>query len=228
MFFKSDVLDIKRRVMDYELMISSVPLYAKAACYTLYLAFFAIVLSIIIGFFCSLVLYFKVRFLSFFVKAYIELSRNTPLLIQLFFLHFGLKIEAHICAVAALAFLGGSYMAEAFRSGLEAVDKIQLESGLSIGLNKAQLIIYIIIPQALIVSFPAIGANIIFLLKETSVVSIISLTDLVATAKDLISVYYATDEALLMLVVSYLVILAPISFAIWFLERRIKYATFGN
>ncbi|MDR1460924.1 MAG: amino acid ABC transporter permease [Campylobacteraceae bacterium] len=214
--------------MDYELMISSIPLYAKAACYTLYLAFFAIALSFVIGLFCSLILYFRVKFLSIFVKAYIELSRNTPLLIQLFFLHFGLKIEAHICAVAALAFLGGSYMAEAFRGGLEAVEEIQLEAGLSIGLSKLQLIIYIIIPQALMVSFPSIGANMIFLLKETSVVSIISITDLVATAKDLISVYYATDEALLMLVVSYLIVLAPISFAIWFLEKRIKYAAFGN
>ncbi|MDR0762029.1 MAG: amino acid ABC transporter permease [Campylobacteraceae bacterium] len=214
--------------MDYELMVSSIPLYAKAACYTLYLAFCAVVLSLIIGLFCALVLYFKVRFLSYFIKAYIELSRNTPLLIQLFFLHFGLKIEAHICAVAALAFLGGSYMAEAFRGGLEAVEKIQLESGLSIGLSKLQLIIYIIIPQALIVSFPAIGANMIFLLKETSVVSIISITDLVATAKDLISVYYAADEALLMLVASYLIVLVPISLGIWFLEKRIKYAAFGN
>ncbi|MDR2081177.1 MAG: amino acid ABC transporter permease [Campylobacteraceae bacterium] len=214
--------------MDYELMISSIPLYAKAACYTLYLAFCAIILSLIIGLFCSLILYFKVRFLSIFIKAYIELSRNTPLLIQLFFLHFGLKIEAHICAVAALAFLGGSYMAEAFRGGLEAIEKIQLESALSIGLNKSQMIAYIIIPQALTVSFPAIGANMIFLLKETSVVSIISLSDLVATAKDLISLYYATNEALFMLVISYLVVLAPISFGIWFLEKRIKYAAFGN
>ncbi|MDR2635722.1 MAG: amino acid ABC transporter permease [Campylobacteraceae bacterium] len=214
--------------MDYELMIASIPLYAKAACYTLYLAFCAVTLSLIIGLFCSLVLYFKVRYLSFFVKVYIEISRNTPLLIQLFFLHFGLKIEAHICAVAALAFLGGSYMAEAFRGGLEAVEKIQLESGLSIGLSRLQLIAYIILPQALMISFPAIGANMIFLLKETSVVSIISITDLVATAKDLISVYYATDEALLMLVISYLIVLVPISFAIWFLEKRIKYAAFGN
>lgn len=209
-------------------MVSSIPLYARAACYTLYLAFCAVVLSFIIGLFCSLVLYFKVKFFSIFVKAYIELSRNTPLLIQLFFLHFGLKIEAHICAVAALAFLGGSYMAEAFRGGLEAVEKVQLESALSIGLNKPQLITYIIIPQALMVAFPAIGANMIFLLKETSVVSIISITDLVATAKDLISLYYATDEALLMLVISYLVILTPISFGIWFLEKRIKHAAFGN
>ncbi|MDR1977031.1 MAG: amino acid ABC transporter permease [Campylobacteraceae bacterium] len=214
--------------MDYELMVSSIPLYAKAAAYTLYLAFCGIALSLIIGLFCALVLYFRVRFLSVFVKAYIELSRNTPLLIQLFFLHFGLKIEAHICAFVALAFLGGSYMAEAFRSGLEAVEKIQIESALSIGLSRFQLMLYVVLPQALIVSVPALGANAIFLLKETSVVSIISITDLVAVAKDLISVYYATDEALLMLVISYLILLVPISFAIWFLEKRVRYATFGN
>ncbi|MDR3345636.1 MAG: amino acid ABC transporter permease [Campylobacteraceae bacterium] len=214
--------------MDYEIMINSIPAYANAAVYTLYLAFCGIVLSLIIGLSCSLILYFRVRYLSVFIKSYIELSRNTPLLIQLFFLHFGLKMEAHICAVIALAFLGGSYMAEAFRGGLEAVEKIQIESALSLGLSKFQLVIYVILPQALIVSVPSIGANMIFLLKETSVVSIIALSDLVAIAKDIISVYYATNEALTMLVISYLIVLLPISLAIWFLERKVKYAAFGN
>ena len=67
------------------------------------------------------------------------------------------------CAVIGLAFLGGSYMAEAFRSGLEAVSKTQIESGISIGLSKSQLIRYVIIPQAFSISMPSISANFIFL-----------------------------------------------------------------
>ena len=214
--------------MDFEFIGENIPHFANAAVFTLALAFCGIALSFVIGIFCALILYFKVRFITIFVKAYIELSRNTPLLIQLFFLHFGLKIEPYLCAVIGLAFLGGSYMAEAFRSGLESVEKIQLESALSIGLTKTQMMIFVIIPQALIVSIPAIGANMIFLLKETSIVSIIALTDLVAVAKDLISIYYMTNEALFMLVISYLVLLLPISMAIDLIERKVRYAAFGN
>ena len=75
--------------------------------------------------------------------AYIQLSRNTPLLVQLFFLYYGLpkigiKTNAELCSIAGLAFLGGSYMAEAFRSGLEAIEPIQTESALSLGMSRLQ------------------------------------------------------------------------------------------
>ena len=89
-------------------------------------------------------------------------------------------------------------MAEAFRSGLESVEKNQLESGLSIGLSRRQIMSSIIFPQALSVSIPALCANIIFLIKETSVFSVVALADLMYVAKDLIGLYYDTNEALFM------------------------------
>ena len=119
-------------------------------------------------------------------------------------------------------------MAEAFRSGLEAIDKIQVESGLSIGLTHMQVMRYVILPQALSISIPPLCANVIFLIKETSVFSAVALADLMYVAKDLIGLYYKTDEALLMLVIAYLILLLPVSiFASW-LERRLRYAGFGN
>ena len=219
--------------MDFDFIVKSIPLYVKAAQFTLELSFWGILLSLAIGFICSLITYYKVKLLAQVVQIYIELSRNTPLLIQLFFLYYGfakigIKFEAYSCAVFGLAFLGGSYMAEAFRSGLEAVSKIQIESGLSIGLNRWQLTRYIILPQAFAVAVPAIGANAIFLLKETSVVSAIALADLMFVAKDLIGMYYKTTEALTMLVVAYLIILLPISIALTFIERKVRHAGFGN
>ena len=167
------------------------------------------------------------------MTVYIELSRNTPLLVQLFLLYFGLpkagiKLESVTCAVIELSFLGGSYMAEAFRSGLESVEKNQLESGLSIGLSRRQIMSSIIFPQALSVSIPALCANIIFLIKETSVFSVVALADLMYVAKDLIGLYYDTNEALFMLVVAYLILLLPISVIAWVLERRLRYAGFGS
>lgn len=137
-------------------------------------------------------------------------------------------MQPETCGVVGLAFLGGSYMAEAFRSGLESVAKIQSESALSLGMNRAQVMRYIVLPQAVSVSIPAFVANVIFLLKETSVFSAISLMDLMFTAKDLIGLYYKTTESLFLLVVFYLIILLPVSLLGTWLERRVRYAGFGD
>ena len=103
-----------------------------------------ILLSLVIGVICAVITTYKVKSLTWLVKGYIELSRNTPLLIQVFFLYFGLskiglKLDGFTCGIIGLAFLGGSYMAEAIRGGLEAVSKGQIESALSIGLTPFKL-----------------------------------------------------------------------------------------
>jgi len=219
--------------MDKAFMIEYAPLYMEAAILTLRIAVVGIVFSILLGFVFSLIRYYKIPILQKIVGIYIELSRNTPLLIQLFFLYFGLpkigiRLSSEACATIGLVFLGGSYMSEAFRSGLEAISDIQMESGLSIGLTKFQVFWYIILPQAVTISIPAFSANVIFLIKETSVFSAVALADLMYVAKDLIGLYYQTDEALLMLVVSYLIILLPISIVFTLIERKLRYAGFGN
>lgn len=219
--------------MDWEFITEHIPLYVTAAGLTLRLAVWGVVLSLAIGLVCSLVQYFKVPVFRRIVGCYIELSRNTPLLVQLFFLYFGLpklgiRIDSEGCAILGLSFLGGSYMAEAFRSGLESVAKSQVESGLSLGLEHNQIIRYIVLPQAVSVSVPAFCANIIFLVKETSVFSAVALADLMYVAKDLIGLYYKTDEALLLLVTSYLILLLPISILASILERRMRHAEFGH
>lgn len=218
--------------MDWAFIEKYIPLYREAAGLTLSIALLGVLLSLAIGLICSLILYFRIPLIRHLVQGYIELSRNTPLLVQLFFLYFGLPkigivISSKACAIIGLAFLGGSYMAEAFRSGLESVEKKQLEAGYSIGLTQAQVIRYVIFPQAISVSVPPLCANIIFLIKETSVFSVVALADLMFVAKDLIGLYYKTDEALLLLVVSYLVILLPVSIAASLIERRLRYAGFG-
>ncbi len=219
--------------LDFDFMARFAPMYVTAAGVTVKIAFWGILFALLAGFVCAVAQYYRLPVLRQIVAVYIELSRNTPLLVQLFFLYFGLpkvgiKWSAEICAIVGLTFLGGSYMAEAFRSGLEAVEKIQMESALSLGFSPWQAMREIIFPQALAVSIPPLVANVIFLIKETSVVSGIALADLMYVAKDLIGIYYQTDEALLMLVLAYLVILLPISILASWLERRLRYAGFGN
>ena len=219
--------------MDWNVIQQYLPLYQKAAVLTVRLGVAGIFFAILIGLACAVVQYYKVPVLRQLVSIYIQLSRNTPLLVQLFFLYYGLpkvgiKTNAAVCGIVGLAFLGGSYMAEAFRSGLESIEPIQTESAYSLGMSKAQTMRYIILPQAMSTSMPAFMANVIFLLKETSVFSAISLMDLMFTAKDLIGLYYKTAENLFLLVVFYLIILLPVSLLGSWLERRLRYAGFGS
>ena len=178
--------------MDWAAIGQYLPLYETAMWLTLRIGWIGIVGSIAIGLVVALIVHYKIPVLRRIASIYIELFRNTPLLIQLFFMYFalprvlGFGINAEACGMLGLALLGGAYMAESFRSGLEAVEPIQTESALSLGMTKAQVMRYVVLPQAVSLSVQSFVANIIFLLKETSVFSAISLMDLMFVAKDLI------------------------------------------
>ncbi|MBF0982712.1 MAG: amino acid ABC transporter permease [Lachnospiraceae bacterium] len=202
--------------MDFQFIEKYVPLYVAAGKLTLCIACIGIILSILIGILASAVLYYRIPLLKRLVSVYVELSRNTPLLVQLFFLYFGLpkmgiRWSSEVCGIVGLSFLGGAYMTESFRAALSTVEKGQLESAKSLGLNPIQILRYVLLPEAITVAVPSIVANMIFLIKETSVFSGIALKDLMYEAKDLIGLYYKTEESLVMLVVAYLILLLPVS-----------------
>ena len=219
--------------MDKDILIEYFPLYKDALFLTLKIGWQGIILAFVIGLIGSAIIHFKTPVLKRIVGIYIELFRNTPLLVQLFFIYFarpkvGIQITAQTCGVLGLGLLGGAYMIETFRSGLEAVPVIQTESALSLGMSDFQTLWHVILPQAISISVPGILANVIFLLKETSVFSTISLMDLMFTAKDLIGMYAKTIECLFLLVVFYLVMLLPISIIGAIVERRVRYGQFGD
>ena len=219
--------------MDWAYIGRVLPLYGKAAWLTLRTGTAGILLAAAAGLLGAAALRWRVPVVRRIVSAYVEVSRNTPLLIQLFFIYYGLpkigiRTDPEVCGIVGLAFLGGGYMTEAFRSGIEAVDRLQEESALSLGLTPGQAFIHVILPQAAAVSAPAFMANVIFLMKETSVFSAVSLMDLMFTAKDQIGLYYRTAESLLLLVSAYLMILLPLSLMGTFLERRLRHAGFGT
>ncbi|MGN0299081.1 MAG: amino acid ABC transporter permease [Lachnospiraceae bacterium] len=219
--------------MDINVMIDYLPLYKDALFLTLRIGWTGILAAFLIGAVCAAITHLKIPVLKRFVGIYIELFRNTPLLVQLFFLYFalpkiGIRISAEVCGILGLGLLGGAYMAETFRSGLDSIAPIQTESAESLGMNRIQVLWYVILPQAISVSVPGFLANIIFLLKETSVFSTISLMDLMFTAKDLIGMYAKTVECLTLLVFFYLIMLLPISVIGNIVERRVRYEEFGD
>ena len=219
--------------MEWEYIEKVLPLYGKAAWLTLRTGTAGILLAALVGLLCASALHWRIPVLRRITAAYVEISRNTPLLVQLFFIYYGLpkigiKTDPEACGIIGLAFLGGGYMTEAFRSGVEAVDRIQEESALSLGLTRVQAFRHVIFPQAAAISVPAFMANVIFLMKETSVFSAVSLMDLMFTAKDQIGLYYRTAESLFLLVAAYLLILLPLSLLGSLLERRLRRAGFGT
>lgn len=219
--------------LNIDFMVKYLPWYVDAAILTVRIALWGILLSLLVGAACAVVRYYRIPVLRRLVSLYVEVSRNTPLLVQLFFLYFGLPkmgvvLSSEACAVIGLTFLGGSYMAESLRSGLESIEPAQLEAAASLGMGRRLTMAEVVFPQAMAVSVPGLCANVIFLIKETSVVSGIALADLMYVTKDLIGLYYETDEALTMLVVFYLIILLPVSVAASILERRLRHAGFGN
>ena len=219
--------------MDWGYIGKVLPLYGKAAWLTLWTGTLGILLAALAGLACAAAIHWRVPALRRITAAYVEVSRNTPLLVQLFFIYYGLpkigiRTDPAACGILGLAFLGGGYMAEAFRSGVEAVDRIQEESALSLGLTRFQAFIHVILPQAAAISAPAFMANVIFLMKETSVFSAVSLMDLMFTAKDQIGLYYNTTECLFLLVLAYLLILLPLSLLGSRWERRLRHAGFGT
>lgn len=219
--------------MDWNVILSYLPRYKDALLLTLKIGWLGIALAFVLGIICAVIIYNRIPVLRRIAGIYIELFRNTPLLVQLFFIYFalpkiGIRISPELCGILGVGLLGGAYMAETFRSGLENVAKIQTESAESLGMNRRQVFFHVVLPQAVNSSVPGIVANTIFLLKETSVFSTISLMDLMFTAKDLIGMYAKTIECLTMLVVFYLIMLLPVSIVGTILERRLRYAEFGS
>lgn len=219
--------------MDFEVMQTYLPRFWDALLLTLNIGWQGVLLSLVLGVLCAVTVHLRIPVLRRIVGFYIELFRNTPLLVQLFFIYFalpkiGVRISAQVCGSLGLGLLGGAYMAETFRSGLENIPPIQTESAQSLGLSPVQTFGYVILPQAITSSVPGLLANLIFLLKETSVFSTISLMDLMFTAKDLIGMYAKTIECLTLLVVFYLIMLLPVSILGSLIERKLRYAEFGS
>lgn len=219
--------------MSWQIIAQSLPIFAKAFELTVWLSLLGILGSIIVGIVSSLVQYFKVPVLNQLFTAYVELARNTPLLIQLFFLYYafpviGLKMSAKTCGIIGLIFLGGAYMAEGFTGGFNGVSSTQIDDGKALGMSNLQLARFVVFPQGFALSMPALTANVIFLIKETSIFSVIAIPELTNTALDLIGMYYRSNEYLLVLVLAYAVILIPIILLLNYVERRVRYGTFGN
>jgi polar amino acid transport system permease protein len=168
--------------------------------------------------------------LRYFSRIYVEVVRGTPLLVQILILFyvvadaFGLE-NRYVAGVLILSLFSGAYIAEIIRAGIESVGKSQLESAQAIGLTRAQTYRYVIFPQALRQTLPPLAGQFASLIKDSSLLSIIGLTEFTWNAQAIGARTFGTLESYLPLAAGYLVLTLPISLWTRHLERRHKFET---
>ncbi len=159
-------------------------------------------------------------------RCYLEVVRNTPLLIQIFFIYFVLGpvlgLDRFPAAVLALSLFEGAYVAEIFRSGILSVERGQIEAAASLGLSRYYIFRLIILPQAIRTTLPPLTSQAISLIKDSALVSTIAIYDLTMQAQALISETFLTFEIWFTVAILYLVITVTLSFFVAFLENRLK------
>lgn len=158
---------------------------------------------------------------------YVELIRGTPLLVQIFIMYFFigtvLSLSAFAAGVAALAVFTGAYVAEIVRGGIEAIPRGQAEAARSLGMSVWQAMRYVVLPQALRNSSPALAGQFINLIKDSSLVSIMALTDLTKAGREVVSSTFSPFEVWFCVALLYLVLTGSLSWAVRRMERRLAH-----
>jgi His/Glu/Gln/Arg/opine family amino acid ABC transporter permease subunit len=209
-----------------ELIIKYWPLFLEGATTTVLLSFFSVIVGVGCGTLMALARLSTNKFLSKATKVYIDIIRGTPLLVQLYLVYFGLAtvldLNDFVSGVIAVSVNTTAYIAEIIRSGIQSVDKGQMEAARSMGMPKRMAMRQIILPQAMKNILPAIGNEFATLIKETSIVSLIGIHDLMYSSDTVRGATFTVFIPLLMTAFLYFVMTTTIAFFMDKLERKLQ------
>jgi polar amino acid transport system permease protein len=216
--------------LEPSIVIKYLPLFLKGVFLTVEISFFSILIGLVVGIMAAVARTSKFKFLRLIGAIYVEIFRNTPLLIQIFIIYFGLpgiglKLSAYISGLTALVLYVGAYNTEVIRAGLEAVPKGQFEAAKSLGLTGVQTFLYIILPQTIRISLPALGNNWVALVKNSSLVSVIGMVELTFVASDLNALTFRSFELFGAATLFYLILIFILTNIQTFVEKRFAYKT---
>jgi polar amino acid transport system permease protein len=194
---------------------------------TVVISFFALILSFIIGLFFAYAQNSKLIILRFFSRFYIEIIRGTPLLVQIliFFYVFANNLgfeNRYIVGTVILAIFSGAYVCEIIRAAIESIEKEQFETSFSLGMSNYQMYRHIIFPQAFKRMLPSLTGQFASIIKDSSLLSIIAISEFTMNAQEVDSITYSTLESYIPLAFGYLILTYPISYYTKSLEKRIK------
>lgn len=217
-------------MFDWAIIVKYFPLLSEAALLTLYISIISLVLGLVFGLTAALARLSRNRLLYGIASFYIWLIRSTPLLVQLFLIYyglpqFGLELSPFVSGVLGLALNVGAYNAETIRAGIQSISHGQTEAALSIGMNHAQTMRRIILPQAIRNIIPPLGNNFIILIKDTSLVSTITLVELTMKTQQLVGTTYKPFELYLAATLLYAIMTTAVAMSLRMVERRLHLKT---
>ncbi|MDU1319968.1 MAG: amino acid ABC transporter permease [Clostridium botulinum] len=212
--------------LNFDIVFRNLPFLLKATLVTIKITLLSFIVAIILAFIVGVLRTYKFsKILDFILNAYVEIFRGSPLLIQLFFIYYGLPsvgiaMDAEVAAVIGLALNGAAYMSEIIRAAILSIDRGQEEAGFSLGYTRFQNLCYIILPQAAQISVPPLVNGFSSLLKDTSLVSVISITELTRSGNLIYSRTARPFEVYLTLGLFYFVLTYIVSLCSKFIEKR--------
>ena len=193
---------------------------------TLQLSVISLFFAIILGLITALMRISNNPLTKNFSFLYIEIIRGTPLLVQIFIVYFFLgtifDIDRFTSGIAALSIFTGAYIAEIIRSGIQSIPPGQMEAARSLGMNYPKAMAYVILPQAFRRTLPPMAGQLINLIKDSSLVSVISITDLTKAGREVIAGSFSTFEVWFTVAALYLVLTSALSFGIQRIEKRLS------
>ena len=213
---------------NFNLVMQSLPLLMAGAGITIKITALSVTVGILIGLFMGIARICRLRIFRLIAAVYVDFFRGTPLLVQIFLVYFALPLltgqrsDPYVAAISACGLNSGAYVAEIFRSGIQSIDRGQMEAGRSLGMTWGQTMRYIVVPQAFKRVIPQLGNEFIALLKESSLVSVIGFEELTRRGQLIIAKTYASVEIWTCVAVIYLVMTLTISRFVAFLEWRYK------
>lgn len=212
-------------VFQFRLVLQEFPSLLEGALTTIHLSALTLVLSLILGTLGAMCRLSRIAWLRRPATWYVEAIRNTPLLVQLFFIYFGLgqlsiDVPNYLAALIGLVLNNGAYLTEIVRAGIEAIPKGQHDASVSLGMSYPQRMRYVIFPQAFRVIYPPLGNQFIGIILFSSLVSVIAVEDLALRGKMIISRNFRSFETYIVVTLMYVVMTLTISAALKLLGRR--------
>ncbi|MGF1528696.1 MAG: amino acid ABC transporter permease [Candidatus Competibacterales bacterium] len=212
--------------IDWAIIWESIPLLAQGLWVTLYVSAIAGLLGTLLGVILGLIALGGIAPLRWLVRGYVDFIRGTPLLIQIFLVFFvlpslGVRFDEITAGIVALALNAAAYIAEVVRGGVGAVEKGQREAALSIGMNPPTILVYILLPQAYRAMVPPLTNELISLVKNSSLLSVISVYELTRAGQAIISVHFVPFEIYTLLALYYYALISLLSWLSRLLERRL-------
>lgn len=212
----------------WELFVTSLPSLWSGTWLTLKITLIALIVATVIGLVAGLMNISRNWILRASATFYVDLIRGTPLIVQTFFIYFGLpsaldiKIDAVLAGTIALSINAGAYMAEIFRAGIISIDKGQMEAARSLGLPYSKAMTKVILPQAIQKMTPAIMNQFIISLKDTSILSVIGIRELTQSGEIIIASNFRAFEIWSIVGLMYFVVIMALSYVSRKIERYFR------